>query len=90
LALVGGEWPTSCPDCFTPGEKALSTHWIGGWLGPRTGLEGTEKIKFSTLLGFKLQPVDGIIFSWISGRLQSEYLRPSLSLSLSFGEVNVI
>jgi len=20
------EWPASCPGCFTPGEKALSTH----------------------------------------------------------------
>jgi hypothetical protein len=29
-----------------PRERAYSTHWIGGWVGPRDGL---EKIKFLTL-----------------------------------------
>jgi len=25
---------------FTPrGEKAPGTHWIGGWVGPRAGLD---------------------------------------------------
>jgi hypothetical protein len=32
-ALVGGEWSVSRPGRFTPGEKAPSTHWIGGWVG---------------------------------------------------------
>jgi hypothetical protein len=22
-----------------PGERAPDTHWIGGWMGPRTGLD---------------------------------------------------
>jgi hypothetical protein len=29
---------------FTPGERAFVTHWIGGWMGPRTGLDAVEKI----------------------------------------------
>jgi hypothetical protein len=32
-ALVGGEWSASRPDRFTPGERAPSTHWTGGWVG---------------------------------------------------------
>jgi hypothetical protein len=38
-ALVGGEWSTSRPGRFTPG-----THWIGGWLDLRAGLDDLEKI----------------------------------------------
>jgi hypothetical protein len=31
------------PAALTPDERAPSTHWIGGWVGPRTGLDDTEK-----------------------------------------------
>jgi hypothetical protein len=24
---------------FTPGERTSGTHWIGGWVGPRAGLD---------------------------------------------------
>jgi hypothetical protein len=33
--------------CFTPGERAPGTHWIGGWIGLRTGLDAVEKRKIS-------------------------------------------
>jgi hypothetical protein len=42
-ALVGGEWSASRPGRFTPGEIAPSTHWTGGWVGPRAGLDDVEK-----------------------------------------------
>jgi hypothetical protein len=48
-ALVGGEWSASRLGRFTPGEKAPVTHWIGGWVGPRTGLDDMEKRKFLTV-----------------------------------------
>jgi hypothetical protein len=35
------------------GKKKPGIHWIGGEVGPRTGLEG-EKRKFLILLGLKL------------------------------------
>jgi hypothetical protein len=41
--LVGGEWSASRPCRFTPGESALGTHWIAGWMHPRDGLDGVEK-----------------------------------------------
>jgi hypothetical protein len=30
---------------FIPRERAPSTHWIGGWVGPRVGLDAVEKRK---------------------------------------------
>jgi len=45
LTLYGGEWLASCPGCCTPGERALVTHWIGGWVGPRTSLNTIVKRK---------------------------------------------
>jgi hypothetical protein len=55
-ALVGGEWSVSHAGRFTPGERALGTHWIGGWVGRRTGLEDMERtILF--LPGLELRPL---------------------------------
>jgi hypothetical protein len=56
-ALVGGEWPASRPCRFTPGERAPDTHWIGGWVDPRAGLDDVEKRKFLTLQGLELKPI---------------------------------
>jgi hypothetical protein len=38
-ALDEGEWFASRPCRFTPGERAPGTHWIGGCVGPRAGLD---------------------------------------------------
>jgi hypothetical protein len=40
-----GEWWASRPGSFTRGERFPGTHWIGGWLGPRVGLDDVEKGK---------------------------------------------
>jgi hypothetical protein len=55
--LVGGERSDSRPGHNTPWERARRTHWIGGWMGPRAGLDDTEKRKFLTLLGLELRPL---------------------------------
>jgi hypothetical protein len=52
-ALDGGEWSESRPDRFIPRERVPGTHWIGGWLGPRAGLDVMVKRK-------KSQPLPGI------------------------------
>jgi hypothetical protein len=44
--LAGGERSASRPGRYTPGEKAPGTHLIGGWVGPRAGLDGVKKRKF--------------------------------------------
>jgi hypothetical protein len=53
-SLVDGEWSASRPGRFTPGERAPSTHWIGGWVDPRACLDGVEKRKFLALPGLEL------------------------------------
>jgi hypothetical protein len=42
--LGGGEWSASRLGRFT-----ASTHWIEGWVGPRTGLDNVEKRKILAL-----------------------------------------
>jgi hypothetical protein len=46
IALAGGEWSTSGPGRFTPGEKAPCTNWIGGWVDPRTPVNDVEIRKY--------------------------------------------
>jgi hypothetical protein len=43
--LDGSAWSASHPGRFTPRERAPDTHWIGGWVGPRAGLDAAEKRK---------------------------------------------
>jgi hypothetical protein len=50
---LGTRWrlgSASGPGRFTPG-----THWIGGWVGPRAGLEDVKTIKFVTTPGLELR-----------------------------------
>jgi hypothetical protein len=37
---------------FTPGERTPGTHWIGGWVGPRAGLDAgnTDLTKIKHLI----------------------------------------
>jgi hypothetical protein len=44
-ALGGGEWLALRPCRLTPGERALCTHWIGGWVYPKLGKDDVEKRK---------------------------------------------
>jgi len=37
--LDESEWSASRPGRFTPRERAPGTRWIGGWVGPRAGLD---------------------------------------------------
>jgi len=44
-SLDGGEWSASRSSRFTPRERAPGTHWIGGWVGYRAGLDAMVKRK---------------------------------------------
>jgi hypothetical protein len=76
-ALAGGECSASHPGCFTTGERALGTHWTGGWVGPRTDLHDMEKRKISPLLGLKLRPLGRPAHSQSLYRLSSPGSYPS-------------
>jgi hypothetical protein len=56
-ALVGGEWSDSRHGHFTTGGRAPATHWIGGWVNTRAGLDDVEKRKFLTLQGLEPRPL---------------------------------
>jgi hypothetical protein len=40
-----GEWSALRPGHFIPRERAPGTHWIWGWVGPRTGLNTVVRRK---------------------------------------------
>jgi hypothetical protein len=40
-----GEWSASPSGHFTRRERAPGTHQIGGWVGPRAGLDAVSKTK---------------------------------------------
>jgi hypothetical protein len=48
-ALDGGEWSASRPGLFTSRERTPGTRWIGGWVGPRAGLDAVVKRKIPSL-----------------------------------------
>jgi hypothetical protein len=50
-ALVVGDWSASTPCRFISKERASSTSWVGGWVGPGAGLDDMEKLKFLALPG---------------------------------------
>jgi hypothetical protein len=52
---VSGQLHT--PAALPPGKQPHGTHWIGGWVGPITGLDDVEKRKFLIIPGLELQPV---------------------------------
>jgi hypothetical protein len=52
--LVGSEWSASRPGHFIPEERIPGSHWIVGWMNPRTGLDDVKKRKFLTLSGLEL------------------------------------
>jgi hypothetical protein len=56
-ALAGSEWSASRPGRFTPGERALGTHWIRVWVDPRASLDDFEKRTFLPQPGLELRPL---------------------------------
>jgi hypothetical protein len=52
-ALDGCEWSASYPGRFIPGERVPAIHRIGGWVGPRAGLETVDERKTFALPGIE-------------------------------------
>jgi hypothetical protein len=51
-ALVRGECSASRSGRFIPRERAPGTHWIGGWVVPRVGLDDAKR-KLLTVPGLR-------------------------------------
>jgi hypothetical protein len=69
-ALAGGEWSAWRSGHFTPGERALPTRCIRGWMYPRAGMDYVEKREFLILPGLELRPLDGLARSQSLYRLR--------------------
>jgi hypothetical protein len=54
---VGGWLHTPANLQTPPPERASGTHWVGGWVGPRTTLDDMGRRKIFTLLGLELRPL---------------------------------
>jgi hypothetical protein len=52
---VSGQLPAAA--ALPPGERALGTHSLGGWVDPRADMDDVEKRKFLTLSGLELRPL---------------------------------
>jgi hypothetical protein len=65
-ALDWGEWSASCPGRFTPGKIAPGTHWIGGWVGPITGLDSVDKKEILPLPEIANRPYSRRYTDWAS------------------------
>jgi hypothetical protein len=67
---------------YLPGEIGTTPtgiHWIGGWVGPRAGLEVVEKRKLLFLLGFeprKLQSIARRFTEWAIPTPDYEFVNP--------------
>jgi len=44
-ALDGGEWLASRSGRFSPEKEPPVHHWLGGWVGPRAGLDSVARRK---------------------------------------------
>jgi hypothetical protein len=53
-ALNEGEWSASRPDRLIRGERARGTHWTGGWVSPRAGLDTVVKKAFPAPAGTRI------------------------------------
>jgi hypothetical protein len=63
----GGEWSVPRPGCFAYEEGAPGTHWIGGWVGPRFGLDVVYNRKSPVPAGNRTSavlPLDRRVTEW--------------------------
>jgi hypothetical protein len=87
-ALVGGERSASRPAAL-PAGKGPGTHWIGGWVGPRAGLDAKEKRKFLTLPWLELRPVGRPARSQSTGSYLPYTVSPQLAWLICFEDFYV-
>jgi hypothetical protein len=66
-ALVGGKWSGGR---FNTAKRAPGTHWLGTWVGPRTGLDDRRKRKILPLPGHELRPHGSSVCSQLLYRLR--------------------
>jgi len=54
--LEVGEWSAACPGRTLPRERP-GTHFTGGWVGPRAGLDGRKNLVPTGIQSQTVQPL---------------------------------
>jgi hypothetical protein len=92
-ALDGGEWSALRPYHLTFRKRAHATHWIGGGVGPRAGLDAVVKRKIPSpcqvleLLIIQLLAEGNVRFYFLSSNAANRY---SCSVVLCIDSVQVM
>jgi hypothetical protein len=76
IILDGSEWSASRHCRFTPRDSVLGAHWIGDWVGSRTGLDAVKKIKLFSLPGIEPHSLYLLTVTWLmiwGGAIRTEY-----------------
>jgi hypothetical protein len=84
LTLDGSEWSASCPDNNLPHrERTLSSHWIGGWVGLRAGLDTEDTGENPLLLPGMLQVkiTLRLLSHWRNQLHENDHMRPPIFLA---------
>lgn len=71
--LVGNEWSASRPVHSTLKEIAIVTHRIGGWLGPRSGLDDVERARSCPYWNFPQPVTIPTVQSWLTDNKSSNF-----------------
>jgi hypothetical protein len=66
--------------------KCPGIHWIGGWVGPRAGLDDVEKGKFLTLQVLELRP---LVVQPVANRY-TDYAIPTRNKNSTLNYINII
>lgn len=86
LALDWDEWSVSCPGHTVSWEKATSTHWVRGCVGPRVGVGMLEKKVILHLLAVSPWSITPITWlQWLSypnSCTKSELIKLACKLSM--------
>jgi hypothetical protein len=64
LGANRGEWWTSRPSRFTPGERVRDTDYMGYCESPRAGLDAVKKITIFAPAGNRTPPLDRLHIGW--------------------------
>jgi len=63
VALEGGESSAARPGRTLPKERT-DTHFTGGWVGPRAGLDGEENLVLTGIRSRTVQPLVSRYTDW--------------------------
>jgi hypothetical protein len=73
---LGTRWKSSAsrPSRFNPRERASGTHWIGGWVGPRGGMDTVSKRKIPLYLNeLNMAYMEGVLMLRVKKSLELKY-----------------